>query len=239
MTGYIKLHRKIWDNPYSEDPLFLAIWVYILSHANHAPKEKLVNGKVMTINRGEYLGSISKIAGYFSISRMKVSRVLSVLQEAKQVNIKTTNKYTVFSITNYDLYQDREHQMNNKRTSDEQQMNTTKNVKNDKNIKEKNPRGFKKKADAFIPPAEYNYLIEQGLEPFKLNPQKTAAKLTHDWELCSAWGQWALTQGLDRDKVVRESEAFRDYFTSMNCKAANRYKVDWFATWKNWIRKGL
>src|SRR5699024_9543343 len=63
-------------------------------------------------------------------------RYLNNLEKWSMLNIKKTNKFSVVSILKWSDYQENEHQMNNKRTSDEHQMNTNKNVKNVKNVEE-------------------------------------------------------------------------------------------------------
>lgn len=63
--------------------------------------------------------------------------------------IKKTNKYSLVTVLNWDKYQGQrttsEHQVNIKRTSDEQQMNTNKNVKNVKNDKNNKKESIKEK----------------------------------------------------------------------------------------------
>ena len=51
------------------------------------------------------------------------------------LNIKTYSKFSIVTVSNWTEYQQDEQQVNNRRTTDEQQVNTDKNVKNDKNEK--------------------------------------------------------------------------------------------------------
>lgn len=66
---------------------------------------------------------------------------------------------------------------------------------------------------------------------------KRGKRLTPDWELPTAWGKWAESKGLSRDDVIRESEKFRDYWVSV--PGQKGVKLDWEATWRNWIRTHL
>lgn len=50
------------------------------------------------------------------------------------MNIKSTNKYSVISIVKWSEYQESEQQLNNNRTTDEQQLNTNKKLKNLENL---------------------------------------------------------------------------------------------------------
>lgn len=69
----------------------------------------------------------------------------------------------------------------------------------------------------------------------KKKPPKRGRRLSEDWVLPSTWGQWAIEQGLDENTIRNEAAKFRDYWTAKAGQAA--CKVDWQATWRNWIRK--
>ncbi len=62
-------------------------------------------------------------------------------------------------------------------------------------------------------------------------------RLPKDWVLPKAWGMWALEKGLPREKVITEAERFRNYWVAKSGKDAS--KVDWEATWRNWILKAV
>lgn len=63
-----------------------------------------------------------------------------------------------------------------------------------------------------------------------------AARLSEDWRLPKALGEWALEHfAMSADEVRSEAAAFKDYWTGLgNTKQAA--KKDWPATWRNWIR---
>lgn len=60
-------------------------------------------------------------------------------------------------------------------------------------------------------------------------------RLPADWSLSAELGNWAMTEGLTREQVIREADAFRDYWIAK--PGAGGRKSDWDATWRNWIRK--
>jgi len=79
------------------------------------------------------------------------------------------------------------------------------------------------------PPKEINY------PPSSLRSEtKRATRLPADWSLPSTWGQWALQQGHSEAHIRLEADKFRDFWCSKSGKDAT--KVDWLATWRNWIR---
>ena len=67
--------------------------------------------------------------------------------------------------------------------------------------------------------------------------KKRAVRLTAEWQLPRAWGEWAMQEGLSEVCVRREVERFKDYWLSES--GAKAAKLDWQATWRNWVRKAL
>jgi hypothetical protein len=65
-------------------------------------------------------------------------------------------------------------------------------------------------------------------------PRKRAAQLSEGWEVPSEWIAWTLGERKawqERD-VIRVSLAFRDHWIGNGTA-----KADWFATWRNWVRR--
>lgn len=55
---------------------------------------------------------------------------------------------------------------------------------------------------------------------------------TSGWEPCDVAKSFAISYGLDPDKIWAE---FRDYWTAKS--GASATKKDWLATWRTWCRK--
>lgn len=104
-TGYFLVYRKLFDHEIGQNPLAVALWVRLLSDASYEDKDVFWDNKTITIKRGQIITSIDKLAKWLCISRRTTKRLLDALQNVQQINIKTTNKYTVISIKNYDKYQ--------------------------------------------------------------------------------------------------------------------------------------
>lgn len=67
---------------------------------------------------------------------------------------------------------------------------------------------------------------------------KRGTRLPETWFLPKAWGEWARENfRITDDQIRREAESFKDYWLSRTGQIA--VKADWFATWRNWIRKGF
>lgn len=66
---------------------------------------------------------------------------------------------------------------------------------------------------------------------------KKGNRLPSDWVLPKDWGEWAVGEGLPELTVRAEAAKFRDYWVAKPGREA--VKLDWFATWRNWVRKAL
>lgn len=141
MQGYIKLYRKILENPVvTKDSDFFAVWSYLLLNASHNNFDVMFEGKKITLNPGQLITGRKSIHSFFSnISESKIQRILKVLENEHQIEQQTTPRNRLITIVNWNEYQQSEQQdeqqVNNKRTTNEQQVNTTKNVKKVKKVK--------------------------------------------------------------------------------------------------------
>lgn len=59
--------------------------------------------------------------------------------------------------------------------------------------------------------------------------------MSADWELPAEWRDWAKSEGVS--DPCRVADKFRDYWLSV--AGAKGRKVDWQATWRNWVRNEL
>lgn len=107
--GYILLHRKIlenscWNNGQKYD--IRSAWIYILLIVNHADKEQLYNGQIITIHRGQKLTSMVKLAKIWGVDRKTVKKWLIIWKNAGMIRFDITNQSTLLTVVNYSQYQD-------------------------------------------------------------------------------------------------------------------------------------
>lgn len=137
-TGFVKLFRSFKHWEWYDNSLMVHLFIHLLITANH--KEKNWHG--IKINRGQLVTSRSKLSKALNTTERKIRTALTNLETTNEVAIKTTNKWTVVTVINYELYQNRDQQTtskkSNKRPASDQQATTTKEVKedikNEKNI---------------------------------------------------------------------------------------------------------
>ena len=120
-----------------KDTDHLAVWIYLLLNASHNEHPALFKGEKIMLKPGQLITGRKSIALALHIDESKVERILKSLKSEQQIEQQTSSKNRLISITNWEFYQQseqqNEQQVNNKRTTSEQQVNTNKNIKNDKN----------------------------------------------------------------------------------------------------------
>ena len=142
MNGWIKLHRRIWSNPRSRDPDWIAVWLYLLCHANHGGTRAMWKGKIVDLKAGQLITGRKAISAATGVSESKVYRLLGIYKSEQQIEQQTSNASSLISITNWTAHQESEQRIeqpvNNHRTTDEQPVNTPEECKKVK--KEENGR---------------------------------------------------------------------------------------------------
>ena len=125
----------IWD-----DPQKLKAWLDILMEANHAERKVNLGNEIIPCKRGQSINSILTWGKRWSWDRSKVRRFFNCLQNDHMIELKTTNRTTILTVSNYETYQNgkpsNEHQKNIKRTSNEHQTNINKELKELEELKE-------------------------------------------------------------------------------------------------------
>lgn len=129
--GWVKLHRSTLENPVvCKDAEHIAVWVYLLLKATHKEKEMIFSGEKITLKPGQLITGRKKISEYCKVNESKVQRILKSFENEHQIEQQTANKNRLITVVNWDKYQSSEQQfeqqVNNNRTTTEQQLNTNK-----------------------------------------------------------------------------------------------------------------
>ena len=135
MNGYIRVHRKFVNWEWYKNLITKSVFLHCLLKANW--EDKKFEGNV--IKRGSFVTGRKELAREIGISEQQLRTALNHLKSTNELTIKTTTKYTVISINNYDFYQldnqEINQQLTNNQPTTNQQLTTTNKYKNIKNIK--------------------------------------------------------------------------------------------------------
>ncbi len=157
MQGWIKLHRKLLDNPIFNDPHLLKLWIYCLLKATHSERKQIIGKQIVELKPGQFVTGRFSLAKEYNrdakpkdvVSDRTLWRWMKFLEESEFLSIKSTTKYSVVTINNWDKYQDNVQQTSSKCPSNVQQVSTNKNDKNEENINvvvDIDPDGFYERA---------------------------------------------------------------------------------------------
>ncbi len=134
MQGYIAIHRQIVDSSFYKDSQAVHLWLHLIMKANHKDKCFMMNGSEITVKRGQLITGRKALSLETGIQESKIQRLLKAFEKCHMIEQQTNNRNRLITVLSYDSFQAGEQQMNNKRTTDEQQVNTNNNVNNDKNV---------------------------------------------------------------------------------------------------------
>ena len=119
-NGWIRLYRKIRDNPMWKKKPFSKgqAWVDLLLRANHKEGKVIVGTELIEVLPGQIFTSEKHLSEDWGWSRHKVANFLNALAGLNRMQTlrkssascqigtpKRTSKYTIITLTNWELYQ--------------------------------------------------------------------------------------------------------------------------------------
>lgn len=99
--NYIKLSRGLLEWEWYTDINTTRLFIHMLLKANW----KDGNFKGTTVPRGSFVSSIGKLSSETGLTEREIRTAISHLKTTGEVTSKTTNRFTVFTVVKYDLYQ--------------------------------------------------------------------------------------------------------------------------------------
>jgi len=105
VAGWIKLHRKILDNPIFLKPDLYQLFSYCLLRANHNETKIIWNGKEEILEKGCFITGRKVIADALKQKEGTIYDRLKVLRNLEMITVKSNNKFSVVKVLNYSIYQ--------------------------------------------------------------------------------------------------------------------------------------
>lgn len=102
-TGWIKLHNKFLDWEWFDDPLMVKVFLFLILTANY--KDNDWQGQ--KILRGQTIVGRRNLAKTLNISEQQTRTCLERLKSTHEITIKSTNRYSIITLINWDKYQGR------------------------------------------------------------------------------------------------------------------------------------
>jgi len=115
-SGWVNLHRKILGWEWYSDINTCRLFIHMLLKANW--QEGKFRGT--TVPRGSFISSLDKLSEETKLTKREIRTAISHLKMTGELTVKTTNRYSVFTIQNYDFYQSGDTQNDNQETNERQ-----------------------------------------------------------------------------------------------------------------------
>lgn len=133
MSGWIQLHRKLTDWEWYKDVNTCHLFIHLILSANH--KDTKWRGEV--IKAGQILTGRKELSVKTGLTERQIRTSLNRLKTTSEMTIKSTNKYSLITITNWKQYQEKNEKATSKvsikRPASDQQTTTSNNINNKNN----------------------------------------------------------------------------------------------------------
>lgn len=235
MSGFIVLHRKLQEWEWYATPYMVQIFIHFLLEANHKDKK----WKGIDIKRGQFVTGYHALSEQTGISIRSLRTCIERLKTTGELTVKTTNKYSLVTVTGYEYYQnlkeERQAERQASRHSSDKQTTTTNELnKLNKDNKETLKTGFeflwnkypkkvrKPKAEEYfyktvknetdltrINKALDNYLKMLSLPENDFRKPQDASTWFNNWE---DWEEMETQEGKKKELLVFESDKDRNAY---------------------------
>ena len=133
--GWLKLWRKSLDSGMLKNPELWAFWSWCLLKASRKETKIMVGFQQVELKPGQFIFGREKAAKDLGTTVGKIRTSLDSLRKCQNITIKSTNKFSIITIVNWDIYQPTENQsdhqtdqqLTSKRPATDQQATTNKN----------------------------------------------------------------------------------------------------------------
>lgn len=223
MSGFIKLRRGLEDTWIFQDPTALAIFTYLLVRAEYRDREWVKAGKKHILKKGQLITGRKKIAAHFGLSESRVQRVLKDLEQGGVIEQQTNTRLRVISITKYDCGDDSEQQTTPKSDNKPPQSRPKSRPKSETLPKEIR---IKKEED----------LLAEEAAPLPVPIKTNKGKTRFDPRKSITSHQY---QVMLEDPTLADGDRawmFEQLKTMADWSANGNMKLDWAATFRNWMR---
>ena len=227
-NGWIKLHRKIFDNPmyFSEPFTRMQAWIDLLLLANHSGQYFYIRGNRIDVKRGEVAHSMESLAQRWKWSRGKVLRYISQLENSQMIVQQKNHVITKLSITNYNTYQsDGTTDSTTDGQQTVQQTDTNKNDKNDKNENKERETRTQKPESTNPDYIKFNNWIQEKA-PYCSNPRNFPHQITEE-EFIKLKKKYSGQQIADIVEKIENRKDLRKRYSNL------------YLTVNNWIKKEI
>jgi len=203
--GFVKLYRKALENGWIKDHKLWVFWTWCLLKANHSFECKVtVDRQEVTLQPGQFIFGRRRAAEETGLSEQEVRTILNSLRKRKNLTSKSTNRYSIVSITNWDTYQGgvRKDQPVDQPAIN-QQLTTNKNIKK---IKNNIPEEISSLLDRYPEPE----IIHETLEAISFTRKTGRIADSVKLKILQLWNSYSVEQVIAGCGVYLDKQCYRE-----------------------------
>lgn len=204
--GFVLLWRKIEDSGWIKNHKLCSFWIWCLIKASYKQRKIVVGSQEIDLEPGQFIMGRKAAAEATGLTEQEVRSATATLVGSRNLTIKSTNKFSIVSITNWETYQYGEEQINQQINQQITNKQPTNNHKQQSNKVKKNT--YSRDFELFY--AAY---------PKKRDPDR-------------AWKAWQGRNG-DRPEVSVLLESVKKQIQSPDWKKESGRFIPYPATWLN------
>lgn len=219
MSGYIKIDRKITEWEWYKNLNTKVVFFHCLLKANW--KDGKFEGKI--IKRGSFVTSIKKLSLELCLTEDEVRTAIKHLISTGEITKQTTNKYSVITVSNYELYQDVPEQFPNNSQTDTKQIpinshsipkqfptiEERKNIRREEGKKERREEDILTVSNETVCQTDVRRIIDRwnALSEFGIKPIKKIGSGTKVFErLCARVREYGIDDVLSTVDMIKDSD---------------------------------
>lgn len=227
--SFYQMHRGWMDNKLFDDEPYTKAqaWEWMIGEAQWKDGIVPVLGNPVMLRRGQFSDSIRFMAGKFKWSVSKVRCFISKLEKFEMIAAEHSTGQLIITICKYEEYQTTQHtKPHSSSTGTAQEPHKQEEIQE---IQEKILFVSLESETPITPEIKPEKQKSKRLEPYLLATHQSN-------DIPQAWGDWAHEElRLSVEDINWEWEKFRDWWAAASGQKG--VKADWFATWRNWMRK--
>jgi hypothetical protein len=117
VSTWVKLHRKIADNPIMRHPVALQVLIWCMVKVQWKPYRWPTRWGAVDLQPGEVVIWRGKLAESLNTTERKIRTALQLLTKEKILTSKTTNTHTIITLVNFEQLQGQEYETTTETTS--------------------------------------------------------------------------------------------------------------------------
>lgn len=123
MAGWVKLYRSSIRNGWLSNRKLWVFWTYCLMKAMHKKTRVFVGFERVELMPGQFVFGLKKASIQTGLSVQNIRTCLRHLKTLQNLTVKSTNRYSIITIVNWERYQATEEKPTSKSTSIQQASN--------------------------------------------------------------------------------------------------------------------